>query len=231
MKVKRIVRMSIFLSALLMAILMPYVASAATTWTVCAGGGCDYTEIQTAIANANTIAGDTVLVSAGTYNITSPIDFLGKAITVKSASGAATTIIDANQTNSVVSFTNSETATSVLDGFTITDGQANPSTLNYGGGIYIDDASPTIKNCIITQNASINSGGGIYLDGGSPTITNCTISQNESPTGGGGGLSLFNGSPTITNCTITENGNLINNALGGGMLILAALQLKLLTVQ
>ena len=46
--------------------------------------------IQTAINVAS--SGDTVLVAPGTY--TENINFLGKAITVKSAKGSSVTIID-----------------------------------------------------------------------------------------------------------------------------------------
>ncbi|MFC1856328.1 MopE-related protein, partial [Thermodesulfobacteriota bacterium] len=224
MELRRIIRRAIFLLALSITLLIPYVAKAVmpTTRTVCAGGGCDYTDIQSAI-NASSLY-DTVLVSDGTYNITAPIDFLGKRITVESVNGAASTIIDANQTGSVVSFTNSEPSDSVLDGFTVTGGLAAS-----GAGVYILGASPTITNCVISENEA-SSGGGFYSAGGSiPTITNCTITQNSATTTGGGfyiegnvavitncliydniaahggGLHSAGGGPTFTNCTIYAN--------------------------
>jgi hypothetical protein len=66
--------------------------------------------IQAAIAVAQ--PNDTVLVMPGTH--LERIDFLGKAITVRSAAGAAATTIDGNQLGSVVTFTTNETPSSVL---------------------------------------------------------------------------------------------------------------------
>lgn len=53
----------------------------------------------------------------------------------------------------------------------------------YGGGIYINTGTVTLKDCTITGNSAINSGrsskgGGIYLAEGTLTTTNCTISGN-----------------------------------------------------
>ena len=52
--------------------------------TVC-GNGCDFSKIQDAIDDINTITGDEVLVYPGTY--VENINFNGKAITLKSQSG------------------------------------------------------------------------------------------------------------------------------------------------
>ncbi len=71
-----------------------------------------YPTIQAAIDAA--VAGDTVLVDPGTYCET--INFGGKDITVRSVSGPAWTIIDANDTGTVVSFISGETSAAVLAG-------------------------------------------------------------------------------------------------------------------
>ena len=91
----------------------------------------DFGTIQAAIADAGTVNGDEIIVSPGTY--LEAINFNGKAITLRSASGdPADTIIDGGGNGSVVTCDSGETSTTVLDGFTITNGSAT-----YGGGMLI----------------------------------------------------------------------------------------------
>ncbi len=102
-----------------------------------------------------------------------------------------------------------------LDGLTIRDGCGI-----YGGGIYIDDASARITNCVIRGNYATGGGGGICVDGGSPTISNCIIINNRRPASipqfivkYGGGLRSYYASPIITGCLFTGN----RARYGGGM--------------
>jgi len=80
------------------------------------------------------VDGGLVLVAPGTY--WEKIDFLGKAITVMSVAGADVTVIDGGYCQSpfpplteecincaVVTFSGGETENSVIDGFTIRNGQ------------------------------------------------------------------------------------------------------------
>ena len=72
----------------------------------------DYPTIQEAIDAA--MDGDEVEVHPGTYNET--INFLGKAISVYSTDGPDVTIIDAQQTGTVVTCDSAEGSDSVLEG-------------------------------------------------------------------------------------------------------------------
>ena len=105
--------------------------------------------IQEAINNAKD--GDIVVVENGIYTEdgNKNISFLGKAITVISENGADLTIIDCNHSGRGFIFENEEDSLSVLDGFTITNGEVKESS---GGGIYLHNSSPTMKNVIITDN-------------------------------------------------------------------------------
>ena len=133
----------------------------------------DHATIQAAIDFA--MDTDEIIVAPGTYAET--INFLGKAITVRSSEGAAVTTIDGTGLfDSVVKCITGEGSDTVLDGFTITGG----STFDDGGGMYNSGSSPTVTNCTFSGNsASFDGiGGGMSNSGGSPTVTNCTFSGN-----------------------------------------------------
>lgn len=137
--------------------------------------------------------GDTVLVAKGVYkgpgNVN--IDFKGKQIIVKSESGPKTTIITCSYQSNTrgFSFTNKETNDAVLEGFTIRNG----IHIN-GGGIYIFNSSPTIKNCIVEWNRAVKEstvtgrGGGIYAKNSEVEILGCTIINNQAEYTYGGGV-------------------------------------------
>lgn len=111
--------------------------------------------------------------------------------------------------------------TAVIDGFIIRDANDNRVATNdegLGGGIYNagsnpgNSCSPTIRNCIITNNRAVF-GAGIFNSGSlggtsSPTIINCVITTNTATTGGGG-IDNFglggNANPSMVNCVIYNN--------------------------
>jgi hypothetical protein len=99
-------------------------------------------------------------------------------------------------------------STAVLDGFTITGGNANGSYPNdNGGGMGNKYSDPTITNCTFSGNSAEYGGGMSNIRESSPIITNCTFSGNSAGDGGGGGMYNYNYSdPTITNCILWGNG-------------------------
>ncbi len=161
-----------------------------------------FPSIQDAIDAAS--SGDEIIVRPGTYM--ENIDFLGKAITLRSDQGAAVTAIDGGHSGSTVVFQSGEGAGSVLDGFTVTNGLGGGGYPNYrGGGINCtNSSSPTITNNILAGNSSPTAGGGIACtDYSDAVITNNTITGNSSDDGGGiYGSECF---MTIVNNTITGN--------------------------
>ena len=126
----------------------------------------------------------------------------------------------------------------ILDGFTITGGNANESphrngggfynqygtvqvinctfsgnsAQNFGGGIYNYRGNSILVNCTLTGNSAVDYGGGICNYQSNPSMDNCTISENSAQYGGGG---IYNdeSSPSLTNCTFSEN----SARYGGGM--------------
>jgi parallel beta-helix repeat protein len=104
-----------------------------------------------------------------------------------------TTIINAEGTDTHAA---AFTADATLDSFIIRGGDA----VN-GGGVYIENASPALVNCVIALNDSSSNGGGVYCTGSSPRLLNCSIVHNEAE-----GLYAASGSnPTLTNCIVWEN--------------------------
>jgi parallel beta-helix repeat protein len=190
----------------------------------------DVSTIQGGIEAASN--GDTVLVTPGTY--VENIDFKGKAITVTSSGGAATTTIDGGQNGVVVTFANNETRASVINGFTITD-DAPPLPTQVSvraDGILVDGANPTITNNIVTNNR----GYGIEVAYGSARISGNTVT-NTATAGDpafdfgcdyddGDGIFIGGASngildpPIIDHNTIEQN---VGHCEGGGIGLFAAL--------
>ena len=190
-----------------------------------ADGSGDYPTIQAAINNANN--GDIIEVQPGTY--IGPgnrnIDFLGKAITVRSIDPndpcvVAATVIDCNGSSSEphrgFHFHSGEGLNSVIDGLTITNGYGPEAPhgripQSSGGAIFCNASSPTITKCRIKGNSVGWCGGGIYCLNSSPTISHCIIAGNSACLFGGG-IECQKGNPTIAHCTITGN---LANEYGG----------------
>jgi len=117
----------------------------------------------------------------------------------------------------------SDGATTLLDGFTVTGGNADfDATIivegeiieqQSGGGMFNFNSSPNITYVTFTGNSAIEKGGGMYnVNPSAPTITNTAFSGN-SATYGGGMANAYSANPIITNTTFSGN----EAFLGGGM--------------
>lgn len=191
-----------------MVFLMSMTADSARSATIQVPGG-GYPTIQSGIDAANN--GDTVLVANGTHTGSGNVnlDFKGKAITVRSANGVASCIIDCGSANDTRGFLfySGEGSTSVVEGFTIQNGRSI-----VGGGIYCWTSGPTIKNNVITGNWA-EYGGGIYFEeNSSPVIENNVITGNSAFYAAG--IGFRDSLAEITGNIITENTAV---SAGGGM--------------
>ena len=154
------------------------------------------------------------------------VDFIGKAITVRSEQGPEVTVIDGGQMWSVVTIWSGEGRSTMLDGFTITNGTGVPDGWDFlGGGIFCDDSSPLITNNVVMNNWSANGGAGISLGmhyGSDAILINNLIVGNQTDNCYGtcaGGVDGWNGNQILTNNTITDNwaSTGFNNGWGGGI--------------
>jgi len=159
-----------------------------------------------------------VIVQAGTYYET--LDFDGAALSIIGVDGPDDTIIDGSGYDSpVVSFTNGEDSSSQLSGFSIQGGaglnETSESTAgcysdytcyyyyvtSYGGGVYIDGASPSLSNLIIESNVldkydtyespswtyyyTNSYGGGMFVSDSILELTDVHFLDNQADQGGG----------------------------------------------
>ena len=101
-----------------------------------------------------------------------------------------------------VVFANGAGPPAVLDGITVTGGNADGTGLdNLGGGMFVIGSSVIVVNCKFIENAAGFKGGAVFA-AGEPTLVNCVFSRNAAEHGGG----LFTSTAaSIVNCTFTDN--------------------------
>jgi predicted outer membrane repeat protein len=159
-----------------------------------------------------------VIIKGGYAGVTEPRSDIRDANAYESilsgdllGNDASMSPIDPTRDNSLHVVTGSETnSTAVLDGFTITAGNANQvnpylSPYAHGGGMYNEGGSPTVVNCTFTANSAAYFGAGMCnWQGSSPALTNCTFADNSAGNRGGG---VYNWSsrPKLNNCTFSNN--------------------------
>ena len=190
-----------------------------------------YTDLQKAIAAAP--FGSQIWVAEGTYKPTSKTGDDARGISFKLRNGVAIyggfagnetdldrrdigknrTILsgDINTTGNnsdnsyhvvVADYTTSST---ILDGFTISDGKANSYYYNRdnGGGIYAVQSQAVFANLTIQNNNAIDNGGGVYTSAGLNQFTNVSFFGNTAGDYGGG---FYNDSASfLTNTTFNNN--------------------------
>jgi len=212
-KIKSLIITAMFLVSLLV-IINPVSAQPTVVWvdddfdaSTPGWGVTHFDKIQDGVDNV--AVGGTVYVAAGTYSPSTngesfPVVIDNNLTLI--GGGEATTIIDAEGTNRVITVSAMISITVIITDVTVTRG----NTGSYGGGIS-NDSILTLTDCTVSDNEA-GAGGGIY-NTGTLTMTNCTVSGNDAADSGGGIYS--DGTITMTNCTVNDN---YTDASGGGIL-------------
>ncbi|MCP4291745.1 MAG: S8 family serine peptidase [bacterium] len=182
-------------------------------------------------------SGDEIAVEGG-ISITGPLLVIGKEYEInggytsdfssRDAIGNPT-IVQGSASNSVLKFSGTVENTTIVDGFLIQGGGGQtfsgiPYNGKYGGGIALNNASPTLRNIVVTDcsvgsSSELGLGGGIMFNNSQAVLENVTVENNTAVFGAG--VFMNASSPTLTNCNIQNNtmvtDNLTNLPLGGGL--------------
>lgn len=190
-------------------VLLPFLrfsSAQAETYLVRDDGTGDFETIQAAIDAC--VDGDVVELADGTFRGggNREIDFLGKAITLRSQSGQPSSCaIDCEGATRALVFDSQEGSGTAVRSITIRNGRA----LAEGAGALCLDASPVLEGCVFEENVAVGGlsrGGAIAcLVGASPSITGCAFRSNRSD-GWGGAISMDQGSRvTFASCVFDGN--------------------------
>ena len=135
-------------------------------------------------------------------------------ISLISASDEYSTIIDGSNSGTVLFLIglNSEISNSTrINGFTIRGGNAA-----LGAGISMNNASPRLKNVIVTQNNATTSAAGINcVNGSNPRLTDCIVEENIAASDAGG-IYMHMSTVTLNNVLVRNNHS---NNHGGGLFV------------
>ncbi len=174
----------------------------------------DYATIQEAVDRC--WEGRTVWVADGTYTGPGNRDIIlpARTIAVRSVNGPQQCVIDcqgsADDMHRAFYLRDRQGRDCVLDGFTITGGYQHEEFSNgilcKGAGILLNGASPTIRNCIFTQNAAAYAGAGVCCyNKSNPLIEDCSFLDNDCAYQGGAIAALEAGTPDIIRCRFARN--------------------------
>jgi trimeric autotransporter adhesin len=102
----------------------------------------------------------------------------------------------------VLQLTSSSDST-LLDGFTITLGNADAPPNNSGAGLGIAGGAAVIRRCVFTANHTSGVGGGAFANTSSTQFVDCTFVDNHADVGGG--ADAQKGSPRFIRCRFHGN--------------------------
>ncbi|MCO5248595.1 MAG: right-handed parallel beta-helix repeat-containing protein [Chitinophagales bacterium] len=124
-----------------------------------------------------------------------------------------TSVLKGNGNRVIMNKDNGLSLSTLLDGFTIT-GSGTLYSIK-GAGIYNENVSMSLSNCIIQNNLTDNEGGGIYAAGSTVVLTDCRILSNYAENDGGAVRLINNSRFILKNCIVKSNSSGINSGVAG----------------
>ncbi|MEZ6018340.1 MAG: hypothetical protein R3F49_24795 [Planctomycetota bacterium] len=179
-----------------------------------------YTSLQYAIDRATTVAGDTLVVAAGTYLET--IDLHGKALIIDGSAAPSRPVIDGNGLGVAVRIASGEGPGTRLVGLVVRGGDARVAPApKRGGGVWVDGAQPSFEGVTFVDNLA-ESGGGVAVRNSAVTFTDCAWTGNRANTGGGLHIESSSVSMLAGEVTLNRASPLTSSGAGQGGGVLAA---------
>jgi hypothetical protein len=181
--------------ALAMALCLIPAATAQATITVANNNDAGPGSLRQAIADAT--PGETIVLPANTYTLTSAELTIAKSLTI-AGDGAGDTIVRAGGAFRVVNVSGAGNEVSI-SGVTIRDGTVeSPGGVAKGGGVSSQDANLTLEHVVVTNNrvdvdgaatkpGGSAEGGGIYASKGTLELVDSTVTANMVSAVGGSG--------------------------------------------
>ena len=174
-----------------------------------------FTTVTSAIDAAP--SGSIVTLAPGIY--AEAIDLGSKNLVIEgdSTDPSATTLDGTGLDTSIVRIAGGQDDSTILRGLTIANGAAgtpepgNPSVIR-GAGMLIMNASPTIEDCVFTNNRT-GYGAGLHASGSAASIVRCAVVANVATADGAGAMAV-DSNVAFTDCTFTGN---VAGSNGGGL--------------
>jgi hypothetical protein len=177
--------------------------SPASTYVVHPDGSGDFPTIQQALDAA--VDGDDIVLTDGTFHEAGDLDFHGRSLVLRSASGDPHTCV-LDPVGRGFNLHSGETRAARIEGITVYEGQAHDDS-EQGGGARIWNASPTFSNCIFDNCCAIY-GNAVFTDGGAPLLQDCDFHCGcvAIPDGRGGAIFAYNSNVTVEDSRFFWNG-------------------------
>jgi hypothetical protein len=194
--------------------------------TTCATGAVIEVQPDGSIndALALAVAGDTVLVSEGTYHEQNLL--LADGVILQGAPGApGDVVVVTDGSESALVVEQGAGTTTRVEGITFTRGPGNPlDVLSRGGGVLCLGASPIFQDCRF-ENLKAAYGGAVFCgEGAQPLFISCVFRDNRAEAVGGALAAVSSGAPRLEHCLVVHNSA---QQAGGAFNLARGVQLEL----